>query len=84
MFVSETHFYQGTSVKVANFVLFNVDRPLIVGSRLSGGSTLFTLEMLSMQLSLKYSSFTTLKHAHCVRILLHPPAFDCSCLQYTF
>ena len=38
--VTETHFSQGNCVRVANYELFNVDRPL-VGIQLSGGTAIY-------------------------------------------
>lgn len=79
MFVSETKFYKDTSVKVAKFVLFNIDRPRMVGTSPSGGTAVYVRNGLSK-----------LPYLQCIEdtpIVLQfpsiPPTFHCSYLQRT-
>lgn len=59
MLVLEAHF-QGNYVWVANYVLFNVDRPPTIYTFPSGGTAAY-VKMVSMQPSLKYLNCNVLR-----------------------
>lgn len=74
MLVSETLFYQDTSVKIANFRFFHVDRPIIVGGDPNGGIALYNRNGINATLA-EVPQLPEFKSRPCFRIPLHLLAF---------